>query len=156
MPLLGEWDSVSLLLLVEVRIIGSFLAAAAFPRLPVMNGLVGAVPHYTNPAVTSSSVQHPAGFRLASAEGHAHASVSDHSHGQALANQGSVGEGDQDAMSTAQRSMLKWEKEEALGEMATVAPVLYCNTNFPQLKEQYPGMLTSQSQPFIYFLNAPS
>lgn len=45
-------------------------------------------------------------------------------------------------MSTAQRSMLKWEKEETLGEMATVAPVLYCNTNFPQLREQYPGILT--------------
>ncbi|TMS00868.1 Histone-lysine N-methyltransferase 2C [Larimichthys crocea] len=55
----------------------------------------------------------------------------------ASANQGPAGGegGDQDVMSTAQRSMLKWEKEETLGEMATVAPVLYCNTNFPQLKE---------------------
>lgn len=110
-----------------------------------MNGQVGAVPHYTSPAVTSSGVQRPAGFRLASAEGHAPSAVCDHSHGQALTNQGSGGEGDQDAMSTAQRSMLKWEKEEALGEMATVAPVLYCNTNFPQLKEQYPGTLTLHS-----------
>ncbi|KAG9356115.1 hypothetical protein JZ751_000959 [Albula glossodonta] len=30
-------------------------------------------------------------------------------------------------MSNAQRSTLKWEKEETLGEMATVAPVLYTN-----------------------------
>ena len=42
-------------------------------------------------------------------------------------------------MSNAQRSTLKWEKEEALGEMATVAPVLYTNVNFPNLKEEFPG-----------------
>lgn len=102
-----------------------------------MNGLMGAAPHFTNAAVTSSGAQAPAGFRFSSAEGHGPASVSDHGHGQAAA-----GEGEQDVMSTAQRSMLKWEKEEALGEMATVAPVLYCNTNFPQLREQFPGMGT--------------
>lgn len=107
-----------------------------------MNGRMGAVPHFTNPAVMSSSAQGPAGFRLGSAEGHVPGPGSDHSHGQPLTNQGSAGEGEQDAMSTAQKSMLKWEKEEALGEMATVAPVLYCNTNFPQLREQYPGMIT--------------
>lgn len=56
--------------------------------------------------------------------------------------QAPAGEGEQDALSTAQRSTLKWEKEESLGEMATVAPVLYCNTNFPQLKQQYPGTHT--------------
>ncbi|XP_061570029.1 GTP-binding protein Rheb [Cololabis saira] len=59
--------------------------------------------------------------------------------GLASANQSAAGEGEQDALSTAQRSMLKWEKEESLGELATVAPVLYCNTNFPQLKLQYPA-----------------
>jgi len=26
-----------------------------------------------------------------------------------------------------------------LGEMATVAPVLYTNINFPNLKEEFPG-----------------
>lgn len=100
---------------------------------------MGAVPHFSNTAVVSSGTQDPAGFRLGSAEGHAPGSVSDHIHGQPLTSQGSAGEGEQDAMSTAQKSMLKWEKEEALGDMATVAPVLYCNTNFPQLREQYPG-----------------
>lgn len=45
-----------------------------------------------------------------------------------------------DAMSTAQKSTLKWEKEETLGELATVAPVLYTNVNFPNLKEEYPGL----------------
>lgn len=48
-------------------------------------------------------------------------------------------EGENDTMSNAQRSALKWEKEEALGEMATVAPVLYTNINFPNLKEEFPG-----------------
>ncbi|XP_061615115.1 histone-lysine N-methyltransferase 2C-like isoform X3 [Phyllopteryx taeniolatus] len=57
-----------------------------------------------------------------------------------------AGEGEHDAMSTAQRSMLKWEKEEALGEQATVAPVLYCNTNFPHLREQYPEWSTRVKQ----------
>lgn len=44
-----------------------------------------------------------------------------------------------DTLNYTQRSTLKWEKEEALGEMATVAPVLYTNTNFPNLKEDFPG-----------------
>lgn len=48
-------------------------------------------------------------------------------------------EGENDTLSNAQRSTLKWEKEEALGEMATVAPVLYTNINFPNLKEEFPG-----------------
>lgn len=44
-----------------------------------------------------------------------------------------------DTMSNAQRSTLKWEKEETLGEMATVAPVLYTNMNFPNLQDEFPG-----------------
>lgn len=48
-------------------------------------------------------------------------------------------EGEGDSMSNAQKSTLKWEKEETLGELATVAPVLYTNINFPSLKEEYPG-----------------
>ena len=51
-------------------------------------------------------------------------------------------EAEHDGMSTAQKSTLKWEKEEVLGEMATVAPVLYSNMNYPDLKEQYPGTHT--------------
>ncbi|CDQ63290.1 unnamed protein product [Oncorhynchus mykiss] len=47
-------------------------------------------------------------------------------------------EGETDTMSNAQRSTLKWEKEETLGEMATVAPVLYTNVNFPNLLEEFP------------------
>lgn len=111
-----------------------------------MNGLMGAAPHPTSAAVMPSGAKGPGGLGLASAEGHAPAPASGHSHAQALPNQSSAGEGEQDVLSTAQKSMLKWEKEEALGEMATVAPVLYCNTNFPQLTEQYPGTDTFDLQ----------
>lgn len=96
-----------------------------FPHVPLMNGLMGATPHVVS-------------------GGHSHAP------GQAPPTQGPAGGdgsggGEQDALSTAQRSMLKWEKEEVLGEMATVAPVLYCNTNFPQLREQFPGKASTSS-----------
>lgn len=110
-----------------------------FPRLVLMNGLMGAAPPSTHAPVVSSEAKTPGAFRLAPAVGPTSA-ASDNTHGQALTNQSSAGEGEQDVLSTAQRSMLKWEKEEVLGEMATVAPVLYCNTNFPQLREQFPGM----------------
>ncbi|XP_062849822.1 histone-lysine N-methyltransferase 2C isoform X2 [Trichomycterus rosablanca] len=55
-------------------------------------------------------------------------------------------EGDTDSLSTAQKSMLKWEKEETLGELATVAPVLYTNVNFPNLKDEYPDWQTRVKQ----------
>lgn len=61
-------------------------------------------------------------------------------HGPGPTPSGSLPEGETEAMSNAQRSTLKWEKEETLGELATVAPVLYTNVNFPNLKEEYPGL----------------
>lgn len=60
-------------------------------------------------------------------------------HGPSPTPPGSLPDGETEAMSSAQRSTLKWEKEETLGELATVAPVLYTNVNFPNLKEEYPG-----------------
>ncbi|XP_023264880.1 histone-lysine N-methyltransferase 2C-like, partial [Seriola lalandi dorsalis] len=114
-----------------------------------MNGLMGAAPHFPNTPMMPSGVQGPAGFRMPPPEGHAPAplpSPSTGPPGQASANQAAAGEGEQDVMSTAQRGMLKWEKEETLGELATVAPVLYCNTNFPQLREQYPDWSTRVKQ----------
>ncbi|KAM4687610.1 histone-lysine N-methyltransferase 2C [Discoglossus pictus] len=57
-----------------------------------------------------------------------------------------VMEAEGDTMSNAQRSTLKWEKEEALGEMATVAPVLYTNVNFPNLKDEFPDWATRVKQ----------
>lgn len=50
-------------------------------------------------------------------------------------------EGETDTMSNTQKNTLKWEKEESLGEAATVAPVLYTNMNFPGLKEEFPGKI---------------
>lgn len=64
-------------------------------------------------------------------------------HGPGPTPPGSLPEGETEAMSNAQRSTLKWEKEETLGELATVAPVLYTNVNFPNLKEEYPGWHTA-------------
>ncbi|XP_051555188.1 histone-lysine N-methyltransferase 2C-like isoform X3 [Myxocyprinus asiaticus] len=55
-------------------------------------------------------------------------------------------EAEGDSISTAQKSTLKWEKEETLGELATVAPVLYTNVNFPNLKEEYPDWSTRVKQ----------
>ncbi|XP_035272042.1 histone-lysine N-methyltransferase 2C isoform X3 [Anguilla anguilla] len=55
-------------------------------------------------------------------------------------------EGETDTMSNAQRSTLKWEKEETLGELATVAPVLYTNVNFPNLREEFPDWTTRVKQ----------
>ncbi|XP_060681122.1 histone-lysine N-methyltransferase 2C isoform X1 [Hemiscyllium ocellatum] len=55
-------------------------------------------------------------------------------------------EAEGDTLNYTQRSTLKWEKEESLGEMATVAPVLYTNTNFPNLKEDFPDWATRVKQ----------
>ncbi|XP_014874682.1 histone-lysine N-methyltransferase 2C isoform X3 [Poecilia latipinna] len=107
-------------------------SSAACSRLP--NGLVAAVPPLPDAPSSGSRLL---GFSLPS-EGPAPSSAS--------ANQPSAVEGEQDVMSTAQRGTLKWEKEESLGELATVAPVLYCNTNFPQLKQQYPDWSTRVKQ----------
>ncbi|MEQ2216541.1 hypothetical protein XENOCAPTIV_017924, partial [Xenoophorus captivus] len=95
-----------------------------------MNGLMSAAPPLPSTPPAPSGATCLLGFRSPPSDdpGSVSASVS----------QLSAGEGEQDVLSTAQRSMLKWEKEESLGELATVAPVLYCNTNFPQLKQQYP------------------
>jgi len=63
---------------------------------------------------------------------------------------GSLPEGESEAMSNAQRSTLKWEKEETLGELATVAPVLYTNVNFPNLKEEFPGQSSNRKGMCVY------
>ncbi|XP_028290011.1 histone-lysine N-methyltransferase 2C-like isoform X2 [Gouania willdenowi] len=100
---------------------------AAIGRLPLMNGLAPPPPHTV---VIPSPAHNPDGPGPAPRP--------------ALANQAS--EGDQDVLSTAQRSALKWEKEESLGEHATVAPVLYSNTHHPELRLQYPDWPTRVKQ----------
>ena len=48
-------------------------------------------------------------------------------------------EGEGDGLSYNQRSLQRWEKDEELGELPTISPVLYANMNFPNLKQDYPG-----------------
>ncbi|XP_018417377.1 PREDICTED: histone-lysine N-methyltransferase 2D [Nanorana parkeri] len=47
-------------------------------------------------------------------------------------------EGETDGLSYNQRSLQRWEKDEELGELSTISPVLYANKNFPNLKKDYP------------------
>ncbi|KAM6900450.1 uncharacterized protein FYW49_016953 [Xenentodon cancila] len=116
-----------------------------FPRLPLMNGLMTASAQYPSTPMMPGRAQGLASFMMPPPEGPSLIPVQGPTPGLASANQASA-EGEQDSLSTAQRSMLKWEKEESLGELATVAPVLYCNTNFPQLKLQYPEWSTRVKQ----------
>lgn len=48
-------------------------------------------------------------------------------------------EGEGDGLSYNQRSLQRWEKDEELGQLSTISPVLYANINFPNLKQDYPG-----------------
>lgn len=48
-------------------------------------------------------------------------------------------EGEGDGLSYNQRSLQRWEKDEELGQLSTISPVLYANMNFPNLKQDYPG-----------------
>ncbi|XP_058529753.1 histone-lysine N-methyltransferase 2D isoform X3 [Ochotona princeps] len=47
-------------------------------------------------------------------------------------------EGEGDGLSYNQRSLQRWEKDEELGQLSTISPVLYANINFPNLKQDYP------------------
>ena len=54
---------------------------------------------------------------------------------------GVVEEGETENLSYNKRNIQKWEKDEPLGDMATISPVLYCNMNHPDLKANHPGTL---------------
>ncbi|XP_013209331.1 histone-lysine N-methyltransferase 2C isoform X9 [Microtus ochrogaster] len=122
-----------------------------FSRMPLMNGLIGPSSHLSHnslppgsglgtfPAIAQSPYtdvrdKSPAFNAIASDPNSSWAPTAPPM------------EGENDTMSNAQRSTLKWEKEEALGEMATVAPVLYTNINFPNLKEEFPDWTTRVKQ----------
>ncbi|XP_049336810.1 histone-lysine N-methyltransferase 2C isoform X2 [Astyanax mexicanus] len=127
-----------------------------FPRMPVMNGMMGANPIFPPnammPAAGVSGTFSPI-HRMPFPEG-----MREKKFGQMGSDM--VGpwsapvpmspappaEAETDTMSNAQRSTLKWEKEETLGEMATVAPVLYTNVNFPNLREEFPDWSTRVKQ----------
>ncbi|XP_036885408.1 histone-lysine N-methyltransferase 2C isoform X1 [Sturnira hondurensis] len=122
-----------------------------FSRVPLMNGLSGPRPHLPHSPLppgsglgTFSAIPpspYPDG-RDKSAAFHPMASDPNSSWGSVAP----PVEGEGDTLSNAQRSTLKWEKEEALGAMAAVAPVLYANVNFPGLKDELPDWTTRVKQ----------
>uniref|UniRef100_A0A8C9VI72 Histone-lysine N-methyltransferase 2C n=1 Tax=Scleropages formosus TaxID=113540 RepID=A0A8C9VI72_SCLFO len=131
------------------------MANPVFPRMPMMNGLVGQNPNF--PPMTMTPSRSPCGpstvspiHRMPFAD-----NMRDKKFGQVQRDQmglwigpgpNPLPEGEMDTMSNAQRNTLKWEKEETLGEAATVAPVLYTNVNFPNLKEEFPDWSTRVKQ----------
>ncbi|KAM6453008.1 histone-lysine N-methyltransferase 2C isoform 8-T8 [Liasis olivaceus] len=123
----------------------------AFSRVPLMNGLIGPTPHLPHtPLVPGSGL---GAFSTITQPPYADARDKNTVFNAVINDPTSPWvpsatplEGESDTMSNAQRSTLKWEKEEALGEMATVAPVLYTNINFPNLKEEFPDWTTRVKQ----------
>uniref|UniRef100_A0A8C6Y6L9 Histone-lysine N-methyltransferase 2C n=1 Tax=Naja naja TaxID=35670 RepID=A0A8C6Y6L9_NAJNA len=123
----------------------------AFSRVPLMNGLIGQTPHLPHtPLVpggglgTFSAITQPSYADTRDKSTVFNAMINDPTNPWVAT--ATPLEGENDTMSNAQRSTLKWEKEEALGEMATVAPVLYTNINFPNLKEEFPDWTTRVKQ----------
>lgn len=55
-------------------------------------------------------------------------------------------EGEGDGLSYNQRSLQRWEKDEELGQLSTISPVLYANINFPNLKQDYPGTCETRAR----------
>ncbi|XP_061443616.1 histone-lysine N-methyltransferase 2C isoform X3 [Rhineura floridana] len=123
----------------------------AFSRVPLINGLIGPNPHLPHTSLvpggglgTFSTISQPPYTDTRDKNTTFNAVMNDSTSSWVPSAAPLEGEGD--TMSNAQRSTLKWEKEEALGEMATVAPVLYTNINFPNLKEEFPDWTTRVKQ----------
>ncbi|XP_065397172.1 histone-lysine N-methyltransferase 2C isoform X9 [Macaca fascicularis] len=122
-----------------------------FSRMPLMNGLIGPSPHLPHNSLPPGSglgtfsaiAQSP--YPDARDKNSAFNPMASDPNNSWTSSAPTV-EGENDTLSNAQRSTLKWEKEEALGEMATVAPVLYTNINFPNLKEEFPDWTTRVKQ----------
>ncbi|XP_063777929.1 histone-lysine N-methyltransferase 2C isoform X2 [Pseudophryne corroboree] len=122
-----------------------------FSRIPMVNGLLPPNSHLQhNPLAPGSglntfpSLSQPAFADSRDKNSVYHSMVNDSAN--VWPAQAPAMEAEGDTMSNAQRSTLKWEKEEALGEMATVAPVLYTNVNFPNLKDEFPDWTTRVKQ----------
>uniref|UniRef100_A0ABM5GMV7 [histone H3]-lysine(4) N-methyltransferase n=1 Tax=Pogona vitticeps TaxID=103695 RepID=A0ABM5GMV7_9SAUR len=122
-----------------------------FSRVPLLNGLIGPNPHLPHTSLVPggglgnfSAISQPSYTDIRDKNTAFNAAMNNPSGSWVPSTAPLEGEGD--TMSNAQRSTLKWEKEEALGEMATVAPVLYTNINFPNLKEEFPDWTTRVKQ----------
>ncbi|XP_020934789.1 histone-lysine N-methyltransferase 2C isoform X8 [Sus scrofa] len=122
-----------------------------FSRIPLMNGLIAPGPHLPHNSLPAGSglgtfpSVAPSPYADARDKNPAFNPMASDPNGSWTSSAPTM-EGENDTMSNAQRSTLKWEKEEALGEMATVAPVLYTNVNFPNLKEEFPDWTTRVKQ----------
>ncbi|XP_065150686.2 histone-lysine N-methyltransferase 2C isoform X3 [Paramisgurnus dabryanus] len=129
-----------------------------FPRMPMINGMMG-----PNTQFSPNQMISGAGVSGTFSSIHCmpfHENVRFHNREKKFSQIGDVmgpwtspvpgsvpqPEAENDTMSNAQRSMLKWEKEETLEEMATVAPVLYTNMNFPNLQDEFPDWTTRVKQ----------
>ncbi|KAM7400603.1 hypothetical protein PAMA_005007 [Pampus argenteus] len=130
-----------------------------FPRMPMINGMMGpnqrfptnpgegpCIPENFSPLNRMPFSDNPRDRKFNQMPREAVGPWPSPAHGPGPTPPGSLPEGETEAMSNAQRSTLKWEKEETLGELATVAPVLYTNVNFPNLKEEYPDWSTRVKQ----------
>ncbi|XP_007559463.1 histone-lysine N-methyltransferase 2C isoform X1 [Poecilia formosa] len=130
-----------------------------FPRMPMINGMRGPNPRFpanpaTGPCIPENFsplnrmpfTDNPRDRKFNQMAREAVGPWPTSTHGPGPPPPGSLPDGETEAMSNAQRSTLKWEKEETLGELATVAPVLYTNINFPNLKEEYPDWSTRVKQ----------
>uniref|UniRef100_UPI003AAECAA4 histone-lysine N-methyltransferase 2C isoform X1 n=1 Tax=Centroberyx gerrardi TaxID=166262 RepID=UPI003AAECAA4 len=130
-----------------------------FPRMPMMNGMMGpnqrfptnpgagpCIPENFSPLHRMPFTDNPRDRKFNQIPREAVGPWPSPAHGPGPTPPGSLPEGETEAMSNAQRSTLKWEKEETLGELATVAPVLYTNVNFPNLKEEFPDWSTRVKQ----------
>ncbi|XP_066441659.1 histone-lysine N-methyltransferase 2C isoform X2 [Eleutherodactylus coqui] len=122
-----------------------------FPRMPMVNGMLPPNAHLQHSSLVPGAglgafppLSHPPFADNRDKNAVYHGMVNDPTN--VWPTQAPVMEAEVDTMSNAQRSTLKWEKEEALGEMATVAPVLYTNVNFPNLKDEFPDWSTRVKQ----------
>ncbi|XP_023128509.2 histone-lysine N-methyltransferase 2C isoform X4 [Amphiprion ocellaris] len=130
-----------------------------FPRMPMINGMMGpnqrfptnpgagpCIPENFSPLNRMPFTDNPRDRKFNQMQREAVGQRPSPAHGLGPTAPAFMPEGEIEAMSNAQRSTLKWEKEETLGELATVAPVLYTNINFPNLKEEYPDWSTRVKQ----------
>ncbi|TNN27679.1 Histone-lysine N-methyltransferase 2C [Liparis tanakae] len=130
-----------------------------FPRMPMINGMMGpsqrfpsnqgagpCIPDDFSPLNHMPFTDNPRDRTFNQMPREAVGPWLSPDHGPGPQTPGPLPEGETEAMSNAQRSTLKWEKEETLGELATVAPVLYTNVNFPNLQEEYPDWSTRVKQ----------
>ncbi|XP_035386586.1 histone-lysine N-methyltransferase 2C isoform X4 [Electrophorus electricus] len=128
-----------------------------FPRMPVVNGVMAPNPVFPpNPMMPGSAVSgtfspihrmpFPESMREKKFSQMGSDMVGPWSAPVPMPGPAPSADAETDTMSNAQRSTLKWEKEETLGELATVAPVLYTNVNFPSLREEFPDWSTRVKQ----------